>query len=324
MKLHRGLLNWGVFLIVLAIIPLAVQWGYLDASLASDLLALWPLVLIAIGIGLILRLTSFEVVGGLLTASVLGLLGGALIVGGVGSIGGACVGGGSPAALETRSGSFTADSVRVDLEMTCVELSVERNPGNEWNVAADFAGSDPPRLDPSGDRLSVNSTPQRAFFGGQARRDVNVVLPQEQDLAMSLTLNATRGTVRLGGGRLTSLDATANASDVRFDLAGAVATGSTINLTLNAASGTLALPAESMTTQATINAASLDICIAPDAGLQIDWDARVSGENFSAAGLVREGNIWQTPGYDTAAVRAQLRISSNASSVTVHRTGGCP
>jgi hypothetical protein len=324
MKLHRGLLNWGVFLIVLAIIPLAVQWGYLDARVANDLLGLWPLILIAIGIGLILRLTAFEVVGGLLTAAVLGLLGGALIVGGVGSIGGACVGGGSPTALETRSGPFTADSVHVDLELTCVELSVEREPGVEWSVAADFAGSDPPQLDASSDRLSVDSSPRRAFFGGQTRRDINIVLPQQPELAMSLTLNAARGIVRLGGGRLAALSATANASDVRFELSGAIASGSTVNLTLNAASGTLALPAESMSARATINAASLDVCIAPDAGLQIDWDARVSGENFSAAGLVRQGDIWQTPGYDTAAVQAQLRISSNASSVTVHRTGGCP
>jgi hypothetical protein len=323
-KLHRGLLNWGIFLIALAIIPLAVQWGYLDARVANDLLGLWPLILIAIGIGLILRLTTFEVVGGLLTAAVLGLLGGALIVGGVGSVGGACVGTGSPAALETRSGPFSADSARVDLELTCVDLSVEREPGRDWSVAADFAGSDPPQLDATGDRLTVHSSPRRAFFGGQARRDISIVVPQEPELAMSLTLNAARGTVRLGGGRLSSLSATANASDVRLELGGAVASDSTINLTLNAASGTLALPAESMTAQVSLNAAALDVCIAPDAGLQIDWDARVSGENFGAAGLVRQGDIWQTPGYDTAAVQAQLRVSSNASSVTVHRTGGCP
>jgi hypothetical protein len=79
-----------------------------------------------------------------------------------------------------------------------------------------------------------------------------------------------------------------------------------------------------MTAPPGLPAAALDVCVAPDVGLQVDWDARVSGENLSDAGLVRTGDVWQTPGYETAAVQTHLRVSSNASSLTVHRTGGCP
>lgn len=322
MSLHRGLLNWGVFLIVLAALPLAARLGYFDAGAAGQVLRLWPLILVAIGVGVILRLTSFSALGGVLVAATFGLLGGALIVGGVGSIGGACVGNAQAAGLETRSGDFTGEQADVRLELTCVDVLVQRHAGSGWTVAADFTNDDP-RLDATPDGLSLTSTPGRSIFpAGRQRRAINVDLPQDQALDVSLTLNAARATVRLPG-EISSFSGTFNAADVSLELGGA-SQGSSLNLTFNAASGRLTLPPATLSGGITLNAASLELCAAADAGLRIDDRATVSANNFAEAGLERVGDSWQTPGYATAEIQTQLRVSANAASINLHRTGGCP
>ena len=68
MRINRSLLNWGVFLIALGGVPLAVQQGWADASIAGDLWRLWPLILVGIGLGLILRWTPVAWLGGALVA----------------------------------------------------------------------------------------------------------------------------------------------------------------------------------------------------------------------------------------------------------------
>ena len=50
MRIDRSLLNWGVFLIALGGIPLAVDQGWLESDIAGDLGQLWPLILVGIGL----------------------------------------------------------------------------------------------------------------------------------------------------------------------------------------------------------------------------------------------------------------------------------
>ena len=88
MRVDRRLLGWGVFFILLGAVPLAVRQGLVPADAVSRAWTLWPLLLISAGIGLLLRRTPLEFVGGLLTAATLGLIGGALIAGGAIPFGG--------------------------------------------------------------------------------------------------------------------------------------------------------------------------------------------------------------------------------------------
>ncbi|CAN5772833.1 hypothetical protein BH24CHL6_BH24CHL6_14260 [soil metagenome] len=326
MTLHRGLLNWGIFLIVLAAVPLAVQLGYLEGAAAGALLRLWPLILVGIGLGLILRFTPFHALGGVLAAGTLGLLAGALLAGGLGSIGGTCIGTGAATEglLETRGGMFAGTGAQVDIELTCVELDVDRQPGSEWNVAARHAPGRPPRIDGAPDRLRLDGETGGAFVGGAARREWRVTLPQQQRLSVSVTLNASSAALSLGGGELAGVNGTFNASDVRVDLVDAVVQGSSLNLTFNASSGTLSLPAASLSANVTLNASSLNLCAAPEAGLRIQHRDTLSSHNFEQAGLSRSGDAWQTSGYDTTAVRIDLNLSSNVSSITLGQSGGCP
>ena len=73
MRINRSFLNWGVFLIALGGIPLAVDQGWLESDIASDLGQLWPLILVGIGLGLILRWTPLSWFGGALVAATFGI-----------------------------------------------------------------------------------------------------------------------------------------------------------------------------------------------------------------------------------------------------------
>ena len=79
MRIDRSLLNWGVFLIALGGVPLAVQQGFTDSGIAGDLWRLWPLILVGFGLGLLLRWTPIAWLGGAIVAGTFGLIFGALV-----------------------------------------------------------------------------------------------------------------------------------------------------------------------------------------------------------------------------------------------------
>ena len=161
MHVNRGLLGWGVFFITLGCVPLAVRAGYLDPAAVARAWELWPLILVGIGLGLILRRTKAAAVGGLVVAVTFGLMGGALLAGGLPSVGGisACgfgSNGGNGTAFPDQAGSFGLEA-RVDLELNCGELAVASADGTAWTVTGTSDGGRPPEVQASGERLLVRS-----------------------------------------------------------------------------------------------------------------------------------------------------------------------
>jgi hypothetical protein len=159
-------------------------------------------------------------------------------------------------------------------------------------------------------------------FGDDIRRDWRVLLPQQSMLSASVTLNASTAALGLGGGPLDALDGTFNASDVRLDAATA-ADLRTLSLAFNASSGTLSLPAIA-SGDMTLNASSLNLCVAPDANLLIYFDGTLSSHNFEEAGLLEDTDSWATAGDGTAGSVIHLIVTANVSSMTLSRAGGCP
>jgi hypothetical protein len=323
----RTLLNWGTFFIVLGAIPLAVQAGLLDIAATQQLLRFWPLILIALGIGFLLRVTPLAALGGVIVAATAGMLLGAVLasgVSGVGGFGSACVGTGTGGEVATQDGAFAGGRASIDMELTCVSLSVQRTAGSSWSVEAGHAPDRRPTIEPAADRLTLASDSGRAFmpFGDDVRRDWRVSLPQETSLSTSITLNAGSADIGLGGGPLDALSGTFNAADARVDAATATALR-TLSMTWNAASGRLALPPISMSGNMTLNASSVTVCVPPDVGVRISHQATLSSDNFDELGMTRSGDAWQTADYASAAEQIDLRVSSNVSSIELSRAGGC-
>ncbi len=325
MTVRRNFLGWGIFLICVGAVPLAVQLGIIDSGAVSGLLRLWPLILIGIGLGLLLRLTPYAVIGGLIVAGTFGLFVGVAFAGGLPAAVAAC-GGGSLAGppTVTRDGTIAANDIVLDIDINCADLDVSRVAGTTWHVDA-TAGDQPPRIDSDGSRLSLESA-QRGWglFGSDARERWSVSLPADAMLSAGITVSAATAHLDLGDGAISDLSATFNASDGRLDLSNNVGPGpQSVSMTLNASSLKLLLPNASMNAGITLNAASLDLCVAPAAGLSIDYTDALSSDNFDSAGLVKVGDGWQTPDFATAGSRIRLRLSSNVSSINLDRSGAC-
>jgi hypothetical protein len=326
MRVRRSFINWGIFLICLGAVPLAVQLNVMDRGTAGELVRLWPLIIVGIGLGLILRFTPLEALGGIVVAGTFGLLFGVLFAGGFpgGFVG--CPGGSASGPTTTRDGSFSG-SANVSLELSCADVAITRSPEDAWSVAV--IANQTPTIDSSSGSLNLRSAANGAPFMGNGRENWQISLGGGSTLPLSasLTLNASKANIALGSGPFSSVSATFNASDARLDLDGASAgsgdlayTLGPLNLTYNASSGTLILPA-AMEGDITLNASSLKVCMPPEAAIRITYHETLSSQNFASAGLVRNGETWQTPNYTSGF--PSLDISANVSSLTLDRSGGC-
>lgn len=319
MHVRRGFINWGIFLICVGAVPLAVQLNVIDRDTATSLLRLWPLILIGIGLGLLLRFSRAQALGGFVVAATFGVLVGVFFAAGFPSAAGVC-NGNQTGPSTTRNGTVSGN-LDLEVELTCGEMSVSRAPGGTWSVDV-RAGGETPLIEGSGSQLRLRSvTGQRWPFGSDERESWQVVLPAESSLSGNLTVNAGTLNATLGNGPIGSLNATYNAADGWLDLSG---TGSAaLNATLNASSIGLTLPSASSNENLTLNAATLNLCAAPGLGLRITYDDTLSSNNFATAGLIQSGKTWQSANYATSETRAELHISANVSTTTLNPVGGC-
>jgi hypothetical protein len=80
MRMNRTLLYTGVFLVAIGGAVMAA--GLLSTSTLIDVLRLWPVAVIATGLGIVFRRTQLSLVSGVLAVAIPGLiLGGAMAVG---------------------------------------------------------------------------------------------------------------------------------------------------------------------------------------------------------------------------------------------------
>jgi hypothetical protein len=328
MSINRSLLNWGVFLIALGGVPLAVQQGWAEADIAATLWRVWPLILVGIGLGLILRWTPMAWLGGAIVAATFGLIFGALVAGGIQGVNGACVGLGSGESQTTsEEGPASDSSFSLQLELSCGDLDVSRATGATWSVVAEHGPDDTPTIEATESSLSIDQgdRPTDFFaFTQQTRADWTVNLPATASLSLGMTLNAAAGTVDAGQGPLADVNGTFNASDITIDLGSSEAPQPVgLGLTFNASSGRLALPVGALSGSMTLNASALTICLPESVEARLELDSTLSSDDIGSSGLTEVDGGWQTAGFATAAERVELSISSTVSSITLERPEVC-
>ncbi|MDQ2941062.1 MAG: DUF5668 domain-containing protein [Chloroflexota bacterium] len=158
MRPHRGYLFWGFFFILLGGIPLAARQGWIDASQWGEIGRLWPLIVIAIGVVILLSRTQLALVVTIVAAIILGGLAGAGLAGGTG-IGDCLPRGPTTLAQTSDSGSLSGPS-SVDLQLNCGSLDLAGAPGDRWSIDASYRPT-PPQITATGTSLTIR-TPQTA------------------------------------------------------------------------------------------------------------------------------------------------------------------
>jgi hypothetical protein len=324
MRVRRGYLGWGVFLILAGAVPLAVRSGYLTDDQVGRLWSLWPLILVGIGVGLILRWTRFAFVGGLIVAATFGLMVGGLLSTGIGTVStGACGNDAGSSPFPTRDGTLGSAS-SVSLQLNCGNLTIATQAGNAWQVAGQGANGSSPQIKSSETALEVKSPDRTGAFWAFGQRDVwRVTLPQTPTLDVDLQLNAGSTTADLGAAALGSLDLELNAGSAAVDL-GSITSIEGIDVGLNAGSIKMTLPNLSMTGSIEANAGSVKLCAPAGAGLRLrTGDSLLATYDYSNHGLVKVGTTWTTPGYDSASVQIDLHTTANAGTFELDPEGGC-
>jgi hypothetical protein len=331
MSVDRRLLNWGVFLVLLGGIPLAVAQGWIPRDIVARAWELWPFVLIGAGVGLLLRRTPLHALGGIIVAGTCGVILGSLIAVGTGGLSFGNIGCGGGAAdnpqILQESGTFEGGSGtgRVALSATCASVHVTTEAGAGWAVTVDGTENARPTVSHEADVVTVRSPEGSVVFPFSTRRSTwRVALGTDSRLDLSLDLNAGDASIDLGTAVLSRLAVDGNAvGNTRLDLSRA--TVERLDVEVNAADMAIQLPElANLAGSVQGNAASVDLCAASGVGLRLLVEDNITASNnYDDQGLVRSGNAWQTPDYATAATQVELRTTGSAVSFTLNPKDGC-
>ncbi len=246
MTVRRGPLYLGVFLLAAGAVTLLVVTGVVDpAAVANAMIVLWPLAIIAIGVGLVLRRSPAALPAGIVAAMLPGLALGASMAAIPAIPAGMpmpCTDGSAPVRqADTRSGPLGPAAV-VDLTLSCGEIRVTTQPGTNWRFDAREGNNRTTNLTSYADRLVASTDDRlRAWQPSTGRVDWDVVLPTGPAIDFTTTVNAGRAQLDLAGARLGSASLEANAGALEVDLTGA--TLDQLDVEVNAGSAAVTLPA---------------------------------------------------------------------------------
>jgi hypothetical protein len=315
--INRTALFVGVSLAVAGTVMLVGLTDTAAGDAITQVLRLWPLAFIAVGVGLLVRRSRFALLGTILAASTAGLLVGGVVVAAP-NVDAMC-GDGDGSAAAPHTGTLVGRA-SATLQLDCGDLTVGMVDGAGWTLQTQ-TGEVSPIVEAGRDSLVIRSAHRQWFRGFGRDGDAwHVSLPRDVVLDLATELNAGRGQLDLSGASIGALEVDVNAGEARLDLT--TATVETIDVEVNAGAATVLLPAGAdVVGDLDVAAGAIEICVPPDLGVRIQGDAEFGDTTFN--GLVRVDDAWETPGRSTAANQADLSVSAQAGSVVVNPAGGC-
>jgi Domain of unknown function (DUF5668) len=312
MHTDRRLIYLGLFLLVFGGVLLGARQGWIPEEVVASIWQLWPILLIAIGLSIILGGRTGSWLGGVVASVLLGAMAASAIQTGIVPFVG-CGGGdeeGTP--FETQTGQL-ASNAEVDLTFSCGELAVVTASGAGWTLEGSSDDGRAPTVQTSDGGVEIESS----------ERGWEVTLPTEPTLAVGVTLNAGSGRIGLDGARLSDVSLTVNAGSLSLDLRDAEAIEG-LSGTVNAGSNVTWLPELSFDGSLTVNAGSLVLCAPDDVGLRLNTgDNPISSNDFDRAGLVQVDEAWETPDYASAQIKIELDVTANAGSMSLNPSQPC-
>lgn len=319
MRVNRKFLYWGVFLVAIGAVLVAADLNGVDETTIADWLRLWPLAVVGVGLGIVLRRTRFNVAGGMLAAAVPGLvLGGAFALGPRVAVD--CGSRDEPSTFVRHEGTFDGPA-RVDVTTGCGSLVVTTAPGAGWLLDAGNTRDRVPTVRATGTGLSIDNGRRAGWHAFGTGRDVwRLALPTSPIDDLSIVVNAGEGDIDLAGAQLGRLDLTTNAGKTTLGLSDTSVPA--LSGTVNAGKLAIELPASvDLTASVVVNAGALEVCVPDGVGLRVHHTGVLSGTSYN--GLDQSGSNWQSPDYGSAAHRTDLTVSVNLGNVDINPIGGC-
>ena len=321
MRVNRRFLYWGVLLVAIGGILVAADLRAVDAATLTDVLRLWPLAIVAIGLSLVLRKTRLSLAGLVLAAAVPGIVvGGALAVAPRLSI--ACGARGPAPSVSTSEGTFDGPA-RVTVKSGCGSIDVSTAPGNGWRLdAGSTASGRAPTLNADSRSLSINAGGKEGLgFLDGARDEWFLTLPASDLESLSLGVAAGQGQYSLAGARIGHLDVLANAAEMAVDAS--AATTNEVSAVVNVGSLSIRLSdGGDIVGSLRVGAGRIQVCTPPGLGLHVTSSG--TAEAVTVNGLQPDVSNWKSPNYESATHHADLLVRANFGAVEINPIGGCP
>ena len=321
MRINRKFLYWGTFLVAVGAVVVAADLGAIDTATLTDALRLWPVAVIVVGLGLVLRRNpQLSLTTGLLAAAVPGLvLGGAFAA--APRFTGDCGTRTEPAITETQQGSFDGPA-SVSMIGGCGSFTINTAPGNAWRLETGSTADAKATVRSSPQSLSVQSTggdDDSTFFNG-GHNSWALTLPTSEIQELAVAVDAGSGQVNLPGARIGQLRVTANLAQVLVDAsAGSV---SSLSGAINLGLLSLHLPSGTdLSGSVKVNGGMLQVCAPPGLGLRVAFTG--SPREVKANGRDVGGSTWQSLDYASAAHHADLDVHVAFGAVAINPIGGC-
>lgn len=314
MAVHRGYLFWGIFFILLGGIPLLDRLGVIDAGAWGDLWRLWPLIIIAIGLAILVSRSRMAIAGSVVTALVVGVIAGGSLAAGSGFFNfGDCLPGSDTAMEQVTESGQLGDDASVVLSVNCGELDVATATGDDWTLDASYRG-DPPYISSSASSLRIEAPEERSN-----RQEWDVQLPAERLRELTINMNAGGATVDVGDAQLDELTIETNAGDTTILAEGAEIDA--LDVEINAGRVRITLDGPVGEGSLSVNAGAIDLCVPDDAALRFEVEEQLTfSTNLDDAGLAQNGETWTRDG---SGPQIALQIEGNAASFTLNPEDGC-
>jgi cell wall-active antibiotic response 4TMS protein YvqF len=319
MRVNRRFLYWGIFLVAIGSVLVIANVSGLDSRPIADALRLWPLVIVAIGVGIVVRRTRFSVAGGILAAVVLGLfIGDGFAL--ASRFASDCGVDGAPSTGAPQEGGFDGPA-RISMTTACGSLVVTSAPGSTWRFDAGNTTGRPPIVDSSARSLSIDGGESVGWGRNGSGPDAwRLTLPTTAIEDLSFDVNAGEGRIGLPGAQIGHLDVTTNAARTTVDLS--EASVASVSGSVNAGMLSLRLSATAdLSGSMEVNAGSLEICAPSELGLRVHRTGALAG--ISINGKHQTGADWESLNYTSATHHAELTLDINLGNVKINPTGGC-
>jgi hypothetical protein len=301
----RRPLFWPVVLIGIGVIALLFNVGWLDWARVSQVLQLWPLLLIALGLAIVFR-DRLPVRLASIVGAVILLLFVAAVAGGLASIPGALSASSGP--VVTTSFSAPVGEVtkpRLDLSAGASRITVRAGStaGDLYRATVSSPSDAKPdvHLEASSETLFVSLPNRSGFHFGDSsdHRSIDLTLDDQLPWVVALSSGASTTNLDLTGLKLTSVELSTGASDVR-----------------------LQLPKPSGTVPVSVSGGAMHLVVKRPAGTPIHVVASGGASSLTIdgheyGGLFHEGDLFTSTDYPTASDRYSVTIESGASSTTI-------